>query len=727
MAVAMAGVMITTPFMLAGCADGKDGQDGTVWKSGTSYTTFTDAKVGDYFIDTDDYVLYQKGDNGWTVVMENFGKPGNNGQDGTSVYVGYDGYIWSGAERTTFKLENSVVDESVAEDTLGLYGNKYFTQNVVSTAKPIALMGNYFPTIKKTGYSGTTIKEISVYADKAGTLEIGTASVENIVNSRTNGTTLTTTTTAYPVVAGLNTIALNLSVADTDTVVLGGGTSNVNVYAYENVNGADEYGFYTVCDEQARTELFELTGDVKDKLVVKVKASVSKEQLVMASDYRELYTGKVSALTTVKSQYATFIYLDGNSSSNNISERFENKTITRITLPIQAINDTNNAYFTVYKLNKTGNQTFSIAETIKVYLSEEFVENFDSTNGEWADIDLTQNGNSPIVLGENQTLAFGAVSGDTVNWAYNSNSNTNLTKNSEFAFYNCNGNTSATSGANTNENLMINVYHLMETTIQENINKLSEDERVAILKAQEQAELEALKTALSSRFTNGSSDTNIEFSILGDSISTYQGYSNNSTDTNSTIESNAVYYNGSNYITDVNDTWWKQAANLLDMNILVNNSYSGDRVTTNGQTRCEQLHDDTGENAGTNPEIIAVYLGINDFDNNVSLDNFTTSYRTMIQNLTTKYSTTDVFLFTHVPNGSNSRTIEELEEFNAAIKSIASEFGCYVVDLYSNSGITKDNYSTYMGDNSLHPNATGMDQITNCFIEALKDVYLTQE
>ena len=62
---------------LAGCGQkGADGKDGTEWRAGTSYTEFADAKVGDFFIDTDDYILYQKAeDNSWVVVMENYGKP----------------------------------------------------------------------------------------------------------------------------------------------------------------------------------------------------------------------------------------------------------------------------------------------------------------------------------------------------------------------------------------------------------------------------------------------------------------------------------------------------------------------------------------------------------------------------------------------------------------------------------------------------------------------------
>ncbi len=57
MVLAMAGVMMATPFMLSSCSkwqDGVNGTPGTIWEWGTNYTEFTDAKVGDYFIDIND-------------------------------------------------------------------------------------------------------------------------------------------------------------------------------------------------------------------------------------------------------------------------------------------------------------------------------------------------------------------------------------------------------------------------------------------------------------------------------------------------------------------------------------------------------------------------------------------------------------------------------------------------------------------------------------------------
>lgn len=94
-----------------------------------------------------------------------------------------------------------------------------------------------------------------------------------------------------------------------------------------------------------------------------------------------------------------------------------------------------------------------------------------------------------------------------------------------------------------------------------------------------------------------------KLSILGDSISTYRDYSNGTAadTTNSTIRSGAIYYPNSLSLA-VTDTWWYQIAEKLDMELLVNNAWSGSCMhqTRSGTVgayldRCVQLHDDTGD------------------------------------------------------------------------------------------------------------------------------------
>jgi hypothetical protein len=67
---------------------------------------------------------------------------------------------------------------------------------------------------------------------------------------------------------------------------------------------------------------------------------------------------------------------------------------------------------------------------------------------------------------------------------------------------------------------------------------------------------------------------------------------------------------------------------------------------------------------------------------------------------------------------------EEVVRYNAVIKEIAEAYGCTLVDIYTDTGITPQNLATYMGDRTLHPNYAGMDLITKCFIDALVNKYL---
>ena len=103
-------------------------------------------------------------------------------------------------------------------------------------------------------------------------------------------------------------------------------------------------------------------------------------------------------------------------------------------------------------------------------------------------------------------------------------------------------------------------------------------------------------------------------------MSTYAGVSN-STAINSTLGNNDVYYTEGRHDVYLKDTWWQQTIDALGMELLVNNSWSGscasDRESPGTgsvayQSRCTQLHND---NTNTNPDIIAIYLGTNDYYN----------------------------------------------------------------------------------------------------------------
>lgn len=101
MGLALAGVMMVSPFMLAGCSGeqgpkGNDGTNGSTWYSGTEYSA-SQGLVGDFFYDTDDFNIYQKTTDGWTLISNIKGAQGETGPEGPA---GQDGATWLSGFKT---------------------------------------------------------------------------------------------------------------------------------------------------------------------------------------------------------------------------------------------------------------------------------------------------------------------------------------------------------------------------------------------------------------------------------------------------------------------------------------------------------------------------------------------------------------------------------------------------------------------------------------------------
>ena len=212
-----------------------------------------------------------------------------------------------------------------------------------------------------------------------------------------------------------------------------------------------------------------------------------------------------------------------------------------------------------------------------------------------------------------------------------------------------------------------------------------------------------------------------------------------------------------------------QFAKDADIDIVVNNS-SGGRNVDEAYEACVNLHDNIGENSGTNPDMIAIYLGINDYQNKegylgsiadinwetlivkegdtysyATPTTFCEAYAILMHKTQTAYADADIFAFTLVPNNTRiargfDTTMEEsvayLREYNDAIWGLKDElktrYGIEIniVDLFNNTGITIENFTEYNCDpnayftlSSLHPNEAGMDLITECLIDAVIDKY----
>lgn len=370
---------------------------------------------------------------------------------------------------------------------------------------------------------------------------------------------------------------------------------------------------------------------------------------------------------------------------------FAGKRITKIGIPVQSVQALDENQVFTLSVIKTGSYQYVSQHALKLPL-EELGDS--TTVNKWIYLDVD------IQLAADETLAFGGKA-DTVIWAWKRNF-----ANDAYKFRD------ATGG--TTKGIFFDIYTKSVLTYEDYQEQLRQEEE-RLEAEREQARLDALlKEKLSGK----------GISILGDSISTFQGWSNN-TAYNSTIGSNAVYYNGSrDGFAAVSETWWMQTITRAGLELVVNNSWSGDEVTNRGVSRAQQLHN----NEGRQPDLIAVYLGINDFRRGRTEENFRTKYEEMLTGLLEKYDKADVYLFTLLYTSNMESAVytpAEVVTYNAIIREIAEKYGCTLVDLYTDTGITPENLSTYMGDRVLHPNYAGMDRIADCFLDALLANYVT--
>ncbi len=197
-------------------------------------------------------------------------------------------------------------------------------------------------------------------------------------------------------------------------------------------------------------------------------------------------------------------------------------------------------------------------------------------------------------------------------------------------------------------------------------------------------------------------------SLIWDSISTYQGWSNVAP-----LSTSAAVYYPRGDVSNVNYTYWKMLVDRTGANLLVNNSWSGSTlcrqgtapvIGTGANDRCHQLDKD-----GHLPDYIIINIGTNDFDRSYGLGTwngrgedfpadastatattFREAYAIMLARLQEYYPLAKIYCCTFPCGNRLARGINErntngvyLVEFNDAIREIATAFGCRVIDLAS--------------------------------------------
>lgn len=221
------------------------------------------------------------------------------------------------------------------------------------------------------------------------------------------------------------------------------------------------------------------------------------------------------------------------------------------------------------------------------------------------------------------------------------------------------------------------------------------------------------------------------FSILGDSISTYEGY----------IPSGYVdFYPMNGEVRDVEETWWKMLINETGMELCANGSSAGSTCVGDSMSTDEPKYacgnyriGDLIGSGGVFPDIIIVYMGTNDLLTGVPLgendgtqpveegmvETFSDAYSLILDKLESQYPDTQIFCATLPQIGDwgvtrpfetfvNSRGLTS-EDYDRQIEIIAGNKGFNTIDLL-NCGITIDNMLKYITD-GVHPNSAGMKLI----------------
>lgn len=210
--------------------------------------------------------------------------------------------------------------------------------------------------------------------------------------------------------------------------------------------------------------------------------------------------------------------------------------------------------------------------------------------------------------------------------------------------------------------------------------------------------------------------SNIRYSILGDSISTYVGVSNNP-ETNPTIGMNPAFYRPP---FPKEKTYWNLVAREIGLTLCVNNSWSGGNLSgeldpSSGVNRAGELTDADGNS----PDLVIVFMGINDLGRRVDPNVFSEDYVKALTTIKSNHPDAKVCCVNIPDRDPILKTGAAL--FNSLIASAVDMHGdnFFVADLFS-SRLNNDFY--YMNTlDGLHPDEDGMKIIAEVVAEAIKE------
>ena len=235
----------------------------------------------------------------------------------------------------------------------------------------------------------------------------------------------------------------------------------------------------------------------------------------------------------------------------------------------------------------------------------------------------------------------------------------------------------------------------------------------------------------------------LSLSILGDSISTYEGY---------IPEGFAVFFPLKGEVTDVSQTWWMKLLDDTGMKLCSNDSSAGstcvgysmsvdDPKYGCGGYRISAL---AGEQ-GKIPDVIIIYMGTNDLltavplgDNDGTelveegmIENFSDAYCLILDKVQGDYPAARIYCCTLVPVGDWGTEQQPFvtltnqlgltsEDYSERIETIAKNKGIPVIDLH-HCGIEIDNLHVMTSD-GVHLTPDGIECVERAVLDGIRNM-----
>lgn len=233
--------------------------------------------------------------------------------------------------------------------------------------------------------------------------------------------------------------------------------------------------------------------------------------------------------------------------------------------------------------------------------------------------------------------------------------------------------------------------------------------------------------------------TTKKLSVMGDSISTFKGFSPD--------DYNPFYMSGSHGLPNASYSYWGIVAREKGWGLSTINAWGGSQVAyKEGRTEIPMCDDRRAGNLAANgtPDVIIILGGTNDFGHGVPVgtwagdddlpeveNNFRAAYARMLMKIHSYYPLAKVYCCTLinretdlVPGSMEKKYGQYLTAFNTAIRQIAPMLNCTLIDLES-CGMNQYNMETFMSDydptdhHAVHPNIAGHELMAKRILNSL--------